>query len=91
MDLPPYIRNSAPSREEALAVCVLSCVSALACLSVVILTSKYPILRQPPGRFVPHRSVFGMCNSFVLFGYALWVVVPAGEQTRARALDLTWC
>ena len=70
----------APSGDQAIVVCVLSGLSAVACLLVAILMSCMPILRQPPGRFVRSRSVYELWNSLFIFGYGLWAVVPEGAR-----------
>jgi len=69
---------TAPTDTQAHVIIVLGLVSAVCCLAVLILSSIYPVLRQPPARFVRSRSLFGLLYSLCLFGYALWVVLPSG-------------
>ena len=66
---------TAPTDTQAHVIIVLGLVSAVCCLAVLILSSIYPVLRQPPARFVRSRSLFGLLYSLCLFGYALWVVL----------------
>ena len=38
---------------EKVACLVVCAVSALCCVAVIVFNTKFPVLRQPPGRYVP--------------------------------------
>ena len=46
---------------EKVACLVVCAVSALCCVAVIVCNTKFPVLRQPPGRYVRSRSAFILC------------------------------
>jgi hypothetical protein len=61
-----------PSGHEAFVVVVLSAISVACSLLVVLLNTKFPVLRQPPGRFVRSRFVFTGTYCLIICAYSGW-------------------
>ena len=59
-----------PSTRIASIGIVLGSLSVVACLVVISFNSYFPVLRQPPGRFVRTRSVLTLLQMLVYVSYA---------------------
>ena len=80
---------------EKVACLVVCAVSALCCVAVIVCNTVFPVLRQPPGRYVRSRSAFILCYTLTLVSIAAWLLTDVGKeslsQLRALAENETLC
>ena len=80
---------------EKIACLVVCTVSAIFCVVVIFCNTRYPVLRQPPGRYVRSRSAFILFYTLTLVSIAAWLLTDVGkeslEQLRALAENETLC
>ena len=72
-----------PRGHDAVLIGFLAASSALACIVVIAMSTAYPVLRQPPGRFVRSRSAFTLIYSVVFCVYAGWATDAADHEASA--------
>lgn len=65
---------TAPSRGDAVAILAFGVVGVVCCSPVIVLSTWYAELRQPPGRFVRLRSLFTVLQTAACMVYAAWIL-----------------